>query len=146
MQSAEEKAPGTRPTLKEVLRTRLEYNEPVLAHLPEAFALLATPTDTFHVLDPRPALRHAGRIADEACFSIGDQSLQLSWYSKRISVASVYTAAELHQLTSPNTAYTFLDTLLEKSATVSNSLDEVSLFSSYIFKSWRGIIKSSGIL
>jgi ubiquinone biosynthesis protein COQ9 len=53
--------------------------------------------------------------------------------------------AELHQLVSPNTAYTFLDTLLETSQTVSKSLDEVSLFSDYVFKGWKGIIKSSGI-
>ena len=55
-------------------------------------------------------------------------------------------SAELHQLTSPHTAYNFLDTLLEKSESASRSLEEVSLFSSYVLKSWRGIIKSSGIL
>ncbi|KAH6913370.1 hypothetical protein BKA70DRAFT_1397390 [Coprinopsis sp. MPI-PUGE-AT-0042] len=129
------------PTLNAVLRKRLEYNEPVLNHLPEAFALLAT--SGFHVLDPRPALEHASRIADEACYAIGDESLHLSWYSKRASIAAVYSAAELHQLVSPNTAYSFLDDLIQKSTSVSKALDDTSQFSSYVFRSWKGIINSS---
>ncbi|KAG2018198.1 hypothetical protein CC2G_007645 [Coprinopsis cinerea AmutBmut pab1-1] len=133
------------PTLNAVLRKRLEYNEPVLDRLPEAFAVLATPSTGIHFIDPKPALQHASRIADEACYAIGDKSLHLSWYSKRASIAAVYTAAELHQLVSPNTAYSFLDDLLHKSSKVSNALDETSLFSSYVFRSWKGIIKSSGV-
>ncbi|TFK23641.1 hypothetical protein FA15DRAFT_681116 [Coprinopsis marcescibilis] len=133
-------------TLNAVLRRRLEYNEPVLDRLPEvcAFALLATPSSGIAPIDPRPALHHASKIADEACYSIGDRSLHLSWYSKRVSIAAVYTAAELHQLTSPNTAYQFLDNLLQRSSSMSKAVDEVSLYSSYVFRSWKGIIKSSG--
>jgi ubiquinone biosynthesis protein COQ9 len=132
-------------------------------------------------------VKHAARIADEACCATGDKSLQvcphllcgviladlsirtkLEWYSRRVSLAAIYTAAglfiqlvliisfsihfqrpspfpELHQLTSPHTTYIFLDSLFDNSSSIKSSLDEVSLYSSYIFKSWRGIIKSSGI-
>ncbi|TEB04024.1 hypothetical protein FA13DRAFT_1750751 [Coprinellus micaceus] len=116
------------------MQTAEEMSSPP-PQLREAFGLLATPSSGFHVIAPFPALKHAGRIADEACYAIGDNSLHLSWYSKRASIS----------LVSPNTAYTFLDTLLETSQTVSKSLDEVSLFSDYVFKGWKGIIKSSGI-
>ncbi|KAG6812378.1 hypothetical protein H0H92_003191 [Tricholoma furcatifolium] len=64
-------------TLRDVLRARLEFNEPVLRHLPEAFALLASPTRGLPPLDPRPALQHAAKIADEACYITGDASLQV---------------------------------------------------------------------
>ncbi|KAG6862480.1 hypothetical protein C0995_000026 [Termitomyces sp. Mi166 len=113
-------------TLRGVLRARLEYNEPVLQHLPEAFALLASPTYGVPLLDPRPAIEHAFKIADEACHVTGDASLQLAWYARRGSLAAIYTASELHQLTSPKTAYDFLDSLLNGSSVVKSSLNESS--------------------
>ncbi|TFK36655.1 hypothetical protein BDQ12DRAFT_236272 [Crucibulum laeve] len=137
---------SAKPTVRDLLQKRLEYNEPVLRYLPEAFALLASPQSGLPPLDPRPALKHSARIADEVAYTSGDNSLQLEWYARRASLATVYTAAELHQFTSPSTAYAFLDSLLDTSSAVKSSIDEVSLFSSYIFKSWKGIIKSSGIL
>ena len=79
--------------LKDVLRARLEYNEPVLAHLPEvsnhmfvsrtlltvlqAFALLASPSSGLPLLDPLPAFKHASQVAQEACYVTGDSSLQV---------------------------------------------------------------------
>jgi ubiquinone biosynthesis protein COQ9 len=52
---------------------------------------------------------------------------------------------ELHQLTSPETAHAFLDTLLSASATVDTSVEDVRLFSAYIIRSLAGIVKSSGV-
>ncbi|KAF9036283.1 hypothetical protein BJ165DRAFT_1533127 [Panaeolus papilionaceus] len=135
-----------RATIKDVLQARLEYNKPALKFLPEAFALLASPSTGLPLLDPRPALKHAYSIADEACYVTGDGALQFDWYARRGSFAIVYAAAELHQLTSPNTAVAFLDSLLETNTKVKSSVEEVSLFASYICKSWKGIIKSSGVL
>ncbi|KDR76023.1 hypothetical protein GALMADRAFT_225763 [Galerina marginata CBS 339.88] len=132
-------------TVRDVLRARLEYNEPVLPYLPEAFALLASPASGIPPLDPTQVIKHAAYVADEACHVTGDQALQLDWYTRRAAIAAVYAASELHQLASPQTAYSFLDSLLDTSSTLKSSFDEVSLYSSYIFKSWRGIIKSSGI-
>jgi len=79
--------------LKDVLRARLDYNEPVLAHLPEvsnymfisrtllialqAFALLASPSSGLPPLDPFPAFKHASQVAQEACYVTGDSSLQV---------------------------------------------------------------------
>ncbi|KAF9563204.1 hypothetical protein CPC08DRAFT_706133 [Agrocybe pediades] len=83
-------------TLRDVLRVRLQYNEPVLPHLPEAFALLASPPSGLPPLDPRPALKHAACVADEACYVIGDESLRLDWYARRASIAAIYSASELH--------------------------------------------------
>jgi len=62
------------------------------------------------------------------------------------SIASGDLHYKLHQLTSPKTAYSFLDSLLDTSSSLKSSLDEVELYSSYIVKSWTGIVKSSGVL
>ncbi|KAF8626111.1 hypothetical protein AX17_006607 [Amanita inopinata Kibby_2008] len=138
------KQPGN-TKLSLVLHARLAYNEPVLSHIPEAFALLASPTSGLPPLDPTPALKHASQIADEACYVVGDQSLFLAWYARRASIAAIYAAAELHQLASPGTAHSFLDSLLASSTSLRRSLDEVGLYSNYVVRSWAGIIKSSGI-
>ncbi|KAJ7707467.1 hypothetical protein B0H17DRAFT_1032787 [Mycena rosella] len=138
---------GARPaSVKEALHARLAYNEPALPHLPEAFALLSAPESGMPPFDPMPALKHAARVADEACYLSADQSLRLAWYAKRASLIGVYSAAELHQLTSPQSAHAFLDGLLTTSSTIDSSVEDVRLFSSYIFRSWAGIIKSKGIL
>ncbi|KAK0500259.1 hypothetical protein EDD18DRAFT_821102 [Armillaria luteobubalina] len=134
------------PTLKSVLHARLQYNEPVLQHLPEAFALLASPSSGVPLLDPIPALKHTSRIADESCYLTGDTSVQLSWYARRASIAGIYGASELHQFTSPTTAYSFLDNLFDTSNSFRTSIEELGLFSSYVSKGWKGIIKSKGII
>ncbi|KAF8335158.1 hypothetical protein F5887DRAFT_1273488 [Amanita rubescens] len=133
-------------TLGQVLHARLEYNEPALPYIPEAFALLISPSIGVPPLDPLPAIQHTANVADEACRAIRDQSLHLAWYTNRASIAAIYTAAELHQLTSPTTAHAFLDSLLESSTALKKSVDEIGTYSQYVIRSWAGIIKSSGIL
>ncbi|TFK70328.1 hypothetical protein BDN72DRAFT_839260 [Pluteus cervinus] len=132
------------PSVRDALHTRLRYNEPVLQYVPEAYAVLASPSSGVPPLDLLPALRHNVRIADEACY-VGRDTSKL-WYTRRASLAAIYGAAELHQLTSPETAHAFLDTLLDGSSTIKQSLDDAGLFTEYFFKSWKGIIKSSGVL
>lgn len=56
------------------------------------------------------------------------------------------TSAELHQLTSPNTAYHFLGDVLNLTHKVDSSIGEVELFGKYIWRSWAGLIRSSGVL
>ncbi|KZP22772.1 hypothetical protein FIBSPDRAFT_824255 [Athelia psychrophila] len=134
------------PTVREVLRARLACNEPVLPYLPEAFALLASPTSGLPPLDPRPGLRHAGKVADDACWITQDAASGASYYTRRTSLAAIYAAAELHQLTSPSTAYHFLDSLLDASSKLGTAIEETSMFAQYVLKGWAGIIKSRGVL
>ncbi|THH15339.1 hypothetical protein EW146_g5127 [Bondarzewia mesenterica] len=121
------KQPST--SVKDVLGNRLRYNEPVLPLLPEAFALLVSPTSGLPPLDVRPALRHTASIADEACQIVGDASVGPSWYVRRASLAAIYSAAELHQLTSPETAHAFLDSLLASATSIHNAVNETEIFS-----------------
>lgn len=70
-------ATGHPPSLQQLLQERLDFNRPVIHHLPEAFALLASPQTTVPPLDPLPALKHALRIADEACHLAQDRSAEV---------------------------------------------------------------------
>lgn len=139
------------PSLNNVLKTRLNKNEDVLEHLPEAFALLATPwTQSSFIfpltLDPRPAISHSMSVAAEACQLSGDTNVGAAWYTRRATVGAIYTAAELHQLYSPTTAHAFLDRLLEESRTLGTALDETVIYGKYIMDAWKGIFRSRGIL
>ncbi|KAI0255026.1 hypothetical protein BJV78DRAFT_1180641 [Lactifluus subvellereus] len=131
--------------VKGALLVRLEYNLPVLDHLMEAFALVASPRHYIPPLDLRPAVHQAASVADEACRVTKDASTGPSWYTKRVTLAAIYAAAELHQLTSPKTAPAFLDSLLDSALHVQNALSEAEIFTQYIAKSWAAIAKSSGI-
>lgn len=99
---------------------------------------------------------------------------QAAWYTRRATIAAIYTAAgmlhsysnpylqhgiqyrwsdardygflELHQLYSPTTANEFLDQLLEGSHALGTALDETGIYGKYIVDAWKGIIKSRGIL
>jgi len=133
------------PTIREVLATRLRHNEPVMDLLPEAFAFLTASSSPFAV-DPRPAVTHAFKVADEACHIVGDRTTGPAWYARRASLAAVYGAAELHQLSSPKTAYSFLDSLLETSSRVDTAVSEAGIFADYVQRSWVSIFKSRGIL
>jgi ubiquinone biosynthesis protein COQ9 len=43
----------------------------------QAFALLATPDSGIPPFDLRPAVLHASRIADDACYITGDTSAEV---------------------------------------------------------------------
>ena len=60
--------------------------------------------------------------------------------------AQPYHNTELHQLTSPNTAYKFLDDMLDLTQKADQSVGEIELFGKYVLRSWAGIIRSSGVL
>ncbi|KAI6123550.1 hypothetical protein EDD16DRAFT_1690212 [Pisolithus croceorrhizus] len=140
-----EEASSESPHVRHVLRSRLAMNEAVLDHLPEAFALLATSSSVFP-FDPTPILKHAAYVADDACWIVDPSAKEMSWYTRRASLSTVYLAAELHQFTSPKTVDSFLDYLLDNRDTAERAVHEVALYGEYIFKSWKGILKSSGRL
>ncbi|KAF8529862.1 hypothetical protein JB92DRAFT_3139434 [Gautieria morchelliformis] len=133
-------------SVRDALKHRLEWNEPVLDHLPEAFALLAVPRTLapLPLLDIIPALSHPAKVASQACLLAGDPSIGTTWYAQRASLALVYTAAELHQLTSPTTALQFLDTLLESEHRARDAIADAGQLASFFWRSWAGIIKSRG--
>ncbi|KAG6374356.1 hypothetical protein JVT61DRAFT_4387 [Boletus reticuloceps] len=130
-------------TMRDVLHARLRMNEPVLGHLAQGFALLSTSSRLVPLPpDPLPVLEHAARVADQACWIAEPDRKEMAWYTRRATVSGIYLAAELHQLTSPSTAASFLDHLVENSAAAEGAVREVSLYGSYILSSWKGITKS----
>ncbi|XP_035232458.1 ubiquinone biosynthesis protein COQ9, mitochondrial-like isoform X2 [Stegodyphus dumicola] len=89
----ENAAENERTDLKNFLENALEFRLrmviPFVSNWPEAMALMLFPTqipaDTKNLLD----------MADQIWHYSGDKSLDMSWYSKRLSVAAAYKACEL---------------------------------------------------
>lgn len=128
-----------------LLKSRLRWNGPALPYLPEAFALMASPVSGLPPLDLMPAAKHAGSIADQACYLSGDKSTGSSWYTRRTTLGAIYIAAELHQLRSPETAEAFLDGLLEGSRALDAAVVDSLEFVVFAGRSWAGIIRSLGL-
>jgi len=131
--------------LHDILGHRLRHNERVLEHLTEAFALLTSSSD-IPLLDPRPGLAHALKVADEACRITNDKTTGTAWYTRRATLGAVYGAAELHQFVSPKTAHGFLQELLDSALKAESTLNEAQIFANYIASSWAGIIRSRGLI
>ncbi|CAO3702255.1 unnamed protein product [Rhizopus stolonifer] len=69
---------------------RLEMNKPFIKKWPEALAIMAHPTNV------GMSLKHLGDIADDVWFYAGDRSPDMNWYTKRASLAAVYSSTELY--------------------------------------------------
>jgi hypothetical protein len=87
--------PPSVSALKLALGARLKANTPVLHHLPEAFAFMASPDlkiagrtlPSLPLVDPRPGLAHSWQVADRACLASGLGKNGTEWYARRATVA-----------------------------------------------------------
>ncbi|KAG8193939.1 hypothetical protein JTE90_011490 [Oedothorax gibbosus] len=88
-QSSNETKPNAQNYVEDALVYRLQMVVPYAASWPEALALMVLPnqipTDLKNLLE----------LVDTIWCHSGDQSLNLSWYSKRLSLALAYRACEL---------------------------------------------------
>lgn len=103
-------------TLKERLFTaikiRLSMIEPHLARWPEAMALGALPQNA------PTTMKLIASMVDDIWYYSGDQSRDLSWYTKRAIISGVYASTELYMLSDKSPGYAetwrFLDARLDE--------------------------------
>lgn len=92
------------------------------------------------------SLNHLAKIVDEIWHLAGDKSADMNWYTKRASLAGVYTTTELYMTTdkTPNYQATqkFLDRRFEDAATVGKATNEVLQIAEFGAKSVLGLITS----
>jgi ubiquinone biosynthesis protein COQ9 len=75
------------------LRLRLEMHGEHIASWPQALGLQALPGNA------PSALRQRAALADEMWSFAGDTSSDSTWYARRIALAAVYAATEVHMVT-----------------------------------------------
>ncbi|KAF9089701.1 Ubiquinone biosynthesis protein coq9, mitochondrial [Mortierella sp. GBA35] len=133
---------GTQEKIKLGTLTRLGMIAPYIDRWPEALAIMGQPSNV------PMSLNHLAKIVDEVWHLAGDKSADMNWYTKRASLAGVYTTTELYMTTdkTPNYQATqrFLDRRFEDAATVGKATNEVLQIAEFGAKSVLGLITSKG--
>jgi len=124
--------------------TRLTYiSLTLMPPLPQALAIMAQPAYI------PPSLTELARLADEIWFLAGDTSVDTSWYTKRATLAAVYSSTELFMTTdtSPEHMETerFLDRRLEETRRVGGVVRDVGQWVGFSGASVLNVLRSKGV-
>ncbi|KAH8724385.1 COQ9-domain-containing protein [Phaeosphaeriaceae sp. PMI808] len=134
---------GVGSKVRALTLARLRSNEPVIHRWQEALAIMAQPSYV-------PAsLSELAKLADEIWFLAGDQSVDSSWYTKRASLSTIYSATEVYmtQDTSANFTETerFLDNRLKDIMRVGGFVGALGEWINYTGHSTVNVLRSKGV-
>lgn len=115
----------------------------ILAYHCQALAIMAQPS---YVSE---SLRELAKLSDEIWFSVGDTSVDPSWYTKRASLSAVYASAELFMTTDRSEAFVethkFLRRRLEEVHNVGGSLRSVGQWVGFTASAGLNLLRSKGM-
>ncbi|CAO3659464.1 hypothetical protein G6F70_005419 [Rhizopus microsporus] len=121
---------------------RLEMNKPFIKKWPEALAIMARPSNV------GMSLKHLGHIVDDIWYYAGDRSPDMNWYTKRASLAAVYSSTELYmtQDLSPDYIETekFLERRLDQAAWLGSTSRQVGNMLCFGAKSMMSVLANRG--
>lgn len=84
--------PNPRDFTIKAIRMRLEMIVPYIDTWPQALGLMTLPQNV-------PAsLAQLLTLVDDICYCVGDRSVDIGWYTRRIGIASIYKMVELFML------------------------------------------------
>ena len=93
-------------------------------------------------------LKQLGQFVDDIWFYAGDRSIDMSWYSKRATLAAIYLSTELYMMEDKSPGfvdtYAFLDRRFEDIRQLGKSKSQVTNAISGLFKICQGIFDPVG--
>lgn len=109
----------------------------------QALAIMAQPTYI-------PAsLAELARLADEIWFLAGDQSVDSSWYTKRATLSTIYSATEVFMTQDKSANFTeteaFLDNRLQDLMRVGGFMGALGEWVNYTGHSTVNVLRSKGV-
>ncbi|CAG8759534.1 16578_t:CDS:2, partial [Gigaspora rosea] len=142
--------------------TRLNYTKPYAKKWSEALAIMAQPNNV------QTSIEHLAKLVDDMWYLAGDKSADVSsiimykdvqnitdaflnihtmnWYTKRGSLAVIYSSTELYMTQDISPDYTgtfqFLDHRLQDIATFGRAVGEIDTFVGFVTKSLVGVLAS----
>lgn len=136
-------AQGTGRKIRLLCYERLLANRPYIRHWQDALSLMALPSNV-------PAsLKELHNLSDEMWHLVDDQSSDMAWYTKRMSLSTVYASTDMFmtQDRSDNhkDTWEFLDRRLKEVHTVGSSVSEISQFVGFQLWQAGNILASKGI-
>ncbi|KAM5475343.1 Ubiquinone biosynthesis protein coq9, mitochondrial [Microsporum audouinii] len=75
--------------MKKLVMERLKMNSDIIQHWQDALAIMSLPTNI------SASLHELYELSSDILYLAGDRSVDASWYSKRLSVSTVYATAEI---------------------------------------------------
>jgi ubiquinone biosynthesis protein COQ9 len=94
------------------------------------------------------SLAELARLSDEIWYLAGDKSVDGSWYTKRASLAAIYSATELFMTQDTSTNFTdteqFLDARLGDAMKVGGTIGALSEWADYTAHSAVNVLRSKG--
>ena len=95
------------------------------------------------------SLKELSLLADEIWFLAGDTAVDTSWYSKRATLALVYSSAELFMATDSSPGFReteqFLDRRLEEVRSLGGVLGAVGEWAAVSGKGFVNVLRSKGV-
>ena len=111
--------------------------------LTQALAIMAQPSYV------APSLAELARLADEIWFLAGDTSVDTSWYTKRATLATLYSSTEVFMTTDTSPEYLeterFLDRRLEETRKMGGVLRDVGQWVGFTGASVVNVLRSKGV-
>ncbi|KAF7731598.1 Ubiquinone biosynthesis protein coq9, mitochondrial [Apophysomyces ossiformis] len=121
---------------------RIQMMQPFIKRWPDALAVMARPSNI------PMSLKHLGDIADDIWYYAGDRSPDMNWYTKRASLATIYSATELYMTQDVSTNYTetyrFLNRRLDQAKLVDASARQLCTMLAFGARSFVGALSTRG--
>ncbi|TQS39253.1 hypothetical protein Golomagni_00226 [Golovinomyces magnicellulatus] len=121
---------------------RLKGNSHVIHRWPEALALMALPSNI------PVAMNELSLLVDEIWFLSGDLSVNTSWYTKRASLATIYTSTELFMTLDKSSDYNdtkqFLERRFEDIHSLGSAVRAINQWGSFNLNAIVNILRSRG--
>ncbi|OAX82276.1 rpsU-divergently transcribed protein [Emergomyces africanus] len=122
---------------------RLKMNEEIIEHWQDALATMSLP---FNIA---PSISELYALSSDILHLANDTSVDFSWYTKRLSVATVYASADVFMTedTSPGFTATkeFVERQLSDVNSITGSLGEVKRYFGFVAGSVVGVGRSWGM-
>ncbi|KAF2819536.1 ubiquinone biosynthesis protein COQ9 [Ophiobolus disseminans] len=134
---------GVGSKVRSLTLARLRANEPIINRWQEALAIMAQPTYV-------PAsLSELAKLADEIWFLAGDQSVDSSWYTKRATLSTIYSATEVYMTQDKSADFVeteqFLDNRLADLTKVGGFIGALGEWINYTGHSTMNVLRSKGV-
>ncbi|OJD23611.1 rpsU-divergently transcribed protein [Blastomyces percursus] len=122
---------------------RLKMNEGIIEHWQDALATMSLP---FNIA---PSISELYALSSDILYLANDNSVDSSWYTKRLSVATVYASADIFMTedTSPgfNATKAFVERQLSDVNSVVGTLSEAKRYLGFVAGSVLGVGRSWGM-
>ncbi|KAG6049522.1 hypothetical protein E4U17_006794 [Claviceps sp. LM77 group G4] len=129
--------------IADIMWARLLANKDIIHKWQEALAIMAQPSYA-------PAsVRELALLSDEMCYLAGDESVDFSWYTKRVSLSMIYSTSELFMTKDKSPGY--VDTLnfmlrrLEETRALGGLVDSISTWARFSTTSSVNLLRSRGL-